>query len=187
MGQKVGDDPQTCYPHHKLDHSHHQRQNQSVAQIGIGAGFGDGPDTVGVFTGSVATMAVPLAEFQLPVLLGPAVDITPENVLWSLGVLEVTVARAFALVIIAALTVLNILGTRLSTNAQVALTGIPMALLAVAAMGIFFTMEPATMQAQSAGEELTVVSFGRAVLAIYFAYAGWNAIAYVGGEMKNPA
>ena len=142
---------------------------------------------VGVFTGSVATMAVPLAEFQLPVLLGPAVEIDPHRVLWSLGFLELTVARVFAVVIIAALTVLNILGTRLSTNAQVALTGIPMALLAVAAVVIFWTMEPATMQAPITSEESMPISFGRAVLAIYFAYAGWNAIAYVGGEMKNPA
>ncbi len=142
---------------------------------------------VGVFTGSVATMAVPLAEFQLPVLLGPAVEIDPHKVLWRLGFLELTVARGFAVGIIAGLTVLNILGTRLSTTAQMALTGIPMALLAVAAVVIFLTMEPATMQAPTAGEESMPVSFGRAVLAIYFAYAGWNAIAYVGGELKNPA
>ena len=141
---------------------------------------------VGVFTGSVATMAVPLAEFQLPVLLAPVADIDPHQVLWSLGFLELTVARLVAIIVIAALTILNILGTRFSARAQVAFTGIPMAILAVAAIAIFFTMEPATLEIASPSEESFLVSFGRAVLAIYFAYAGWNAIAYVGGEMKSP-
>ena len=140
----------------------------------------------GVFTGSVATMSVPLAEFQLPVLLGPVVEIDPHQLLWSLGFIEVTVARASAVGVIVALTVLNILGTRLSAGVQVALTGIPMALLAVAAVVIFVTMEPATLQVAEVVDDEPVVSFGRAVLAIYFAYAGWNALAYVGGEMKDP-
>ncbi len=141
---------------------------------------------VGVFTGSVATMAVPLAEFQLPVLLGPVAEIDPHKVLWSLGFLELTVARLAAVVIIAALTGLNIVGTRFSAGAQMVFTGIPMALLAVAALAIFLTMEPATLEVAAPSEESPLVSFGRAVLAIYFAYAGWNAIAYVGGEMKSP-
>lgn len=141
---------------------------------------------VGVFTGSVATMAVPLAEFQLPVLLGPVVEIDPHRVLWSVAFVELTVARGAAVVIIALLTAMNILGTKMSANAQVVLTGIPMVVLAVAALVIVATMEPAVTQTASPTDEAPLVSFGRAVLAIYFAYAGWNAIAYVGGEMRNP-
>lgn len=140
----------------------------------------------GVFTGSVATMAVPLAEFQIPVLFGPAVAIDPEAVVFSAGFLEVTVARLIAVGIIVGLTVLNVLGTRLSANAQVVLTGIPAVLLAVAAVVVFLAMEPASFEAPTPTEDSPLVSFGRAVLAIYFAYAGWNAIAYVGGEMKKP-
>ena len=141
---------------------------------------------VGVFTGSVATMAVPLAEFQLPVLLGPIVEFDPHHVWWSAGAVELTTARLIAVGLVALLTVLNILGTRLSTRAQVALTGIPMALLAVAAIAIFVMLEPASIDVPSAAADSPLISFGRAVLAIYFAYAGWNAIAYVGGEIEDP-
>ena len=141
---------------------------------------------VGVFTGSVATMAVPLAQFQLPVLLGPAISIDPSQTLFSLGFVELTVARTMGIAIIALLTVMNILGTRLSAGAQVALTGIPVAVLALGALVIFATTSGAAVSTPIPTESAPAISFGRAVLAVYFAYAGWNAIAYVGGEMKDP-
>jgi basic amino acid/polyamine antiporter, APA family len=140
----------------------------------------------GVFAGSVATMAVPLAQFQLPVLLAPVVAVTPEHVLLSAGPIEMTVARAVAVGFIVVLTAINVLGTRLSTRTQIALTAAPMVLLALGASFLLSTTEPAAAAAQPSPDASGFVRFGRAVLAIYFAYAGWNAIAYVGGEMKQP-
>lgn len=140
---------------------------------------------VGVFTGSVATIAVPLAQVQLPALLAPVGSFDPEALLFSLGPVELTAARAAAIGIIGLLTLLNILGTQLSTTAQIVLTGIPVALLAVGAVYVFATHPASTTEAPASDAPL-VVRFGRAVLAVYFAYAGWNAIAYVGGEMKRP-
>ncbi len=142
---------------------------------------------VGVFTGSVATMAVPLAEFQLPVLLAPIVDLDPGRTLWSAGPVELTVARAIGIGLLAGLTGLNVLGTRLSTRAQIALTAVPVVVLAVGAVVIFATTSAGPVAVSATGAQSSpVVGFGRAVLAVYFAYAGWNAIAYVGGEMKEP-
>ncbi|MFW5968928.1 MAG: APC family permease, partial [Persicimonas sp.] len=140
----------------------------------------------GVFTGSVATMAVPLVEYQVPVLLGPIVEIDPGAVLWEWGIVKLTVARAVGIGIIAALTALNIIGTRPSTLVQILLTGVPVVLFALAALVVFAVAEPAAAESFDAPEGPAVVRFGRAVLAVYFAYAGWNAIAYVGGEVEEP-
>lgn len=142
---------------------------------------------VGVFTGSVATMAVPLAQYQLPGLLQPLYPYRPEAELWSLGMLELSAARAAALILIVGLTVLNVLGTRLSTRAQVLLTVLPFALLGIGAAAAVFTSPPGPVQLAQPPAAPTGVRFARAVLAVYFAYAGWNAIAYVGGEVKRPA
>jgi APA family basic amino acid/polyamine antiporter len=141
----------------------------------------------GVFAGSVATMAVPLVEFQMPVLVAPFVELEPGQILWKFSILELTVARAIAIVLIAGLTTLNILGTRLSTRAQILLTAVPVVLFAVGALVVFATTGPAAVQPLAPSEGSAVIRFGRAVLAVYFAYAGWNAIAYVGGEVKAPA
>jgi len=141
---------------------------------------------IGVFTGSVATMAVPLAQYQLPVLLGPAVSFDPGQVLLSFGVIEVTWARAIGVLLILVLTGLNVLGTRLSAGTQVLLTVVPVLLFGLAAVLIFFLAEGAPPPAAAAELSEPVIGFGRAILAIYFAYAGWNAIAYVGGELKDP-
>ena len=143
---------------------------------------------VGVFTGSVATMAVPLAEFQLPVLLEPLWEVDPHAVLVGWGVVEVTVARAIGIGLIAGLTALNIWGTRLSTKVQIALTGAPVLLLGLGALGVLIWHPGVEGELAWAGSDEGggVVGFGRAILAVYFAYAGWNAIAYVGGEMQHP-
>lgn len=141
---------------------------------------------VGVFTGSVATMAVPLAQYQLPVLLAPLVEFDPGRLLWALGPVEVTAARAVGIGLVAALTVLNVLGTRLSARTQIALTAVPVVLLAAGALVVFATADSASMSAAASAQASPVVGFGRAVLAVYFAYAGWNAVAYVGGELERP-
>ena len=142
----------------------------------------------GVFTGSVATMAVPRAEFQLPVLLEPVMEIDPHQPLVGWGWLELTVARAIGIGLIAVLTAINILGTKLSTGMQIALTGAPVVLLGLGALGLLIWhpgVEDGSLMT-SDGEGGTAVGMGRAILAVYFAYAGWNAIAYVGGEMQHP-
>lgn len=140
----------------------------------------------GVFCGSVATMAVPLAEFQIPVLLKPWADFDPQHLLFRAGIIEITAARAIGAVLVLTLTVLNILGTRLSANTQILLTLIPVALLALAALYLLVTTSPGAVTSVEPGS-FSLTAAGRAVLAVYFAYAGWNAIAYVGGEIKNPA
>jgi APA family basic amino acid/polyamine antiporter len=146
---------------------------------------------VGVFAGSVATMAVPIGQFQAPVLLAPWLELSPDESLFSVSLfgitwLQLTQARAIGVALIVLLTVLNILGTRLSTAAQLVLTALPVLFFAAMALYIFAFVEPAAAPAQPPPVEEPVIAFGRALLAVYFAFAGWNAIAYVGGELRQP-
>jgi len=145
---------------------------------------------IGVFAGSVATMAVPIGHYQVPALLAPWIEVDPDASLFSvsgLGVtwLNLTLSRAVGVVLIVVLTLLNVIGTRLSTGVQFALTALPVLLLALGSAYIFLLVEP-THAALSRQVEEPVVGFGRAILAVYFAFAGWNSIAYVGGEMASP-
>lgn len=135
----------------------------------------------GVFVGSIASMAVPVFQYQMPVLTG--VDF---------GAIEfagLPATRWLAMSVIVVLTGVNILGTRLATWVQIALTMIPFALFALGAV-VVFAQAPfdgaVASEATTASNGSLPVALTRATLAIYFAYAGWNAVAYVGGEVKNP-
>lgn len=129
---------------------------------------------VGVFTGSIATLAAALVELQLPALLGVA---APH-------------AGVAALVPIALLTALNLLGTRFSTGSQILLVAAPILLLGVG--GIVVVALAAGGHLPAGGGEVLVHappgggSAVRGFLAVYFAYSGWNAVAYMAGDMRDP-
>jgi APA family basic amino acid/polyamine antiporter len=139
----------------------------------------------GVFTGSIATIAVPVCQYQLPALLAPWVDVQ----LAAPMLFGLTGTQLFAMALVVLFTLLNVLGARPAAQVQIFVTGIPLAILAVAAVGLLLTgphasAVPTTAATPTEGNPLVALS--RATLAIYFAYAGWNAIGYVGGEVKHP-
>lgn len=150
---------------------------------GPGIAFGVGwLQLLAIFPGSLATMAVGTASFQLPVILGPYFDLPaqlglPPEITW-------------AFVIILGLTALNHVGVVLSGRFQVVLTGIPVFILLAASLGVLLTrgMDGGAWEATSApvhtpGLEAAALAF----LPVYFAYSGWNAAIFIGGEIKNPA
>lgn len=150
---------------------------------GPGIAFGVGwLQLLAIFPGSLATMAVGTASFQLPVILGPYYDLPtqlglPPEIAWSF-------------VIILGLTGLNHIGVVLSGRFQVALTGIPVLILLAASVGVLATrgLDGGAWAATSApmrtpGLEAAALAF----LPVYFAYSGWNAAIFVGGEIRNPA
>jgi len=142
---------------------------------------------VGVFGGSIATMSVAICQYQLPVLLGafiPDVDLTRTVIFGLSGTSICAIALALTL------TAVNVLGTRLATWVQVILTMIPFAILTVGAIVAIAispheTAVPSVAETASNGNLLAAMV--TATLAIYFAYAGWNAVGYVGGEVKDPS
>lgn len=139
-----------------------------------------------IFPGSLASVAVATAEFQLPVLLGD----------WAGGetsLLGISVAtpRLLAAALIIILTVINHIGVRIAGWVQVLVTVVPIAVLLIVSAYVLgdsgvseaLRTEPSTGEA---GGEGSLSSLGRAYLKVYFAYSGWNAALYVAGEIKDP-
>jgi amino acid transporter len=123
--------------------------------------------------GSIGAMAFLFAEFA--------------NRIWPhvAGLMAAYVLVAYAVGAIAALTVVNILGVRESKWTQNALTTAKvLGLAAIVAVG--FT-HPAPIAASSPpATGFRVSDFGMAMVFVLFAYGGWNEMAFVSAEVKNP-
>jgi len=135
-----------------------------------------------IFPGSLATMAHGTAHFQLPVVLDGYVDLPAR-----LG-LPIEPATFWAVAIIVGLTALNHVGVVLSGRVQLALTGIPVVILLVTSVVVLATQglggaweDPGPMVTPKPD------AAAAAFLPVYFAYSGWYAAIFIGGEIKNPA
>ncbi|MEM7152123.1 MAG: APC family permease [Myxococcota bacterium] len=149
---------------------------------GPGIAFGVGwLQLLAIFPGSLATMAVGTASFQLPVVLGPYYELPLQ-----FG-LDPTIA--WAVIIVVSLTALNHIGVVVSGRFQVVLTGIPVLVLLTASVGVLAS-EGVDGGAWASPGPITMPTTAAAALAflpVYFAYSGWNAAIFVGGEIRNPA
>ena len=139
-----------------------------------------------IFPGSLAAMAVGTGQFQLPIILGPYYDLPTQ-----LG-LSADPAFVWAIAIVVVLTGLNHLGVLVSGRLQVLLTGIPVVILLVASFTVFGqhgTSGGAWAEASGKAFESStpIGALALAFLPIYFAYSGWYAAIFVGGEVKNPS
>ncbi|MFT4623666.1 MAG: APA family basic amino acid/polyamine antiporter [Myxococcota bacterium] len=127
----------------------------------------------GGFAGSIAAMAAAVARWQAePLLAGVGVE------LWS-G--PVSGRQVVAVLIVAALTAVNMLGVRPAVALQGALTWVPVVALAVLGPAALFA-GPVVVEAQPVSAGL-----GDAWLAVYFTFAGWPAIVYVAGDVVDPS
>lgn len=137
------------------------------------------------FPGSLAAMAVATAKYQMPVLLGPAV-LAPVD----LGVMTIEGPTLWAVGIVVLLTALNHVGVGLSGAVQLVLTMVPLGVLLV--VSLFVVGDVGTVEVKSTSSlELwpmpTAAALAAAYLPVYFAYSGWNAALYIGGEIHEPA
>ncbi len=135
---------------------------------------------VGAFAGSLAAMSVALCTYQTQTLLGAALGSSAPDLsaAWVAGVRGDQLLGA---AVIVGLTAVNGLGARASTAVQTALTVVPV--VGLAALGLWGI---ANGQAQLAPPSGEVHDVGQAWLGVYFAYAGWPAILYVAGEVRDP-
>lgn len=130
---------------------------------------------LGGFAGSTAAMAVALGTYQLQTLLGGAVD------LGAVGVGGIQGDQLVGAMLVLGLTAANLAGARLSAGLQTLFTAVPvlgMGLLALA--GLF--VGDGSIQPPSA----PLGDLGRAWSGVYFAYAGWPAVVYIAGEVREP-
>lgn len=139
----------------------------------------------GIFSGSIATVALALCWWQLPTLTG--LDLRAVLVTLPLAG-DITWAQLVASGLVLGLTALNVAGVRPSTRAQQVVTLVPLVILfglaiyalVRAGVGDIATAEPA------AAVPLTAGALATAYLATNFAFSGWNQVIYVAGEVAVP-
>lgn len=144
----------------------------------------------GVFGGSIASMSVAVCQYQLPTLLAPW-DLDLEAVWvqlpWEGAAMTGTEVAAVVLVLL--LTALNAGGVRPTARVQAVVTLVPVGLLTLFALLCLARMPHASAvpaAAEALARPISTGGLAVAVLNIYFAYAGWNSVAYVGGEVRRP-
>ncbi len=138
-----------------------------------------------IFPGSLASVAVATAKYQLPTLLGPG--FAEPLVLFGL---ELPASHVWAAAIIVGLTLINHVGVKISGVVQVLVTVVPLAVLLVTTLVVLWRHDHATvtpMLTDATVDDHSMIDFARAYLPVYFAFSGWNAAIYVGAEIKHPA
>lgn len=104
--------------------------------------------------------------------------------------LEIRYGQMIAIGVILMLGVLNTLGVRLGAGVQVGLTAVKIALIAVVVLvGIFSGAADAGNLQQSTPVSTSTGAFLRffaALVAALWAYDGWNTVAMVGSEVRDP-
>ena len=141
--------------------------------FGPSLAFASGSVTFGLaFAGSIAAMAVAVGQYQaqtlidasgLPLFLGPHGP------------------QVIGCALILLLTLVNALGARVATALQVACTFVPLVALAALALWGLATAGPPPPAATP-----EPVSLFAAFSAVYFTYAGWPAVVYLAGEVREP-
>ena len=137
-----------------------------------------------IFCGSIASMAVGLCTYQLPLLLGRDLSLTA-FVLPLVG-LGVSWAQVAALCLVPLLTLLNAMGAKPSARTQAVLTLLPIGVLT--AISLYAITHGGAAAPPPAPEVKPFSMHGVVVayLAVYFAYSGWANIIYVAGEVEEP-
>jgi APA family basic amino acid/polyamine antiporter len=144
-----------------------------------------------IFPGSLACVAIATSRFQLPVLFGPGLA---EPLL--LGPIEIPASHLWAAMIIVALTLMNHIGVKVSGILQVLVTSVPLGVLLITTLVVIWQHDGVvastaanlpSMASNEPAPSTNAHALAHAYMPVYFAYSGWNAAIYVGGEIKNPA
>jgi amino acid transporter len=99
--------------------------------------------------------------------------------------LAASMPMIYAAAAVGILTLINILGVRQSKWMQNVLTMIKIAgLVGIIVVGL--TCTPISMSATVVEAPKSVSSLGHALIFVLFAYGGWNEMAYIAAEVKNP-
>jgi len=137
--------------------------------------------------GSIATLAtgflsylatffprLDIVFYSLPLPLGP-----------HGGPLEFRYAQVMAMALILSLTWLNYYGVKLGGNVQIAVTGVKLGLIAfIIIVGLGFGHAHAPVAAGPA--QVTAAGLFAALVAALWAYDGWNNVAMVASEVRDP-
>lgn len=130
--------------------------------------------TAMILTFSAAAAAMAIVAVDYARTAAPALERVP---VWL-------VAPGFVLL----LTLANVGGARVAGRTTVWFTALPVAgVLGLFAWGVLAGQADVRWPAAAAPARAWPVAFGAAMLPVFFTYAGWNAAAYVAGELREPA
>jgi basic amino acid/polyamine antiporter, APA family len=141
-------------------------------------------------SGSIATLASGF--FYYLATFFPAMDAIFYTIPLPLGPhgapLDLRHGQLLAIGLILALAGLNYRGVKLGGDVQVAVTGVKVALIAgvVVAGLVFGSGHAAGAAPRTVSVPLTVAGFFAALVAALWAYDGWNNVAMVASEIRNP-
>ncbi len=127
------------------------------------------------FSAPIAASALGFAEY---IMANQAVDTGIDLFLWK---------KTIAAGIIIVFTVIHYLGIKLGSYVQNILTALKiLIILGLVCAGIVVSKGSISHINNFIGEHINTFEFGTAMMFAMFAYSGWNATAYIGGEVKNP-
>ena len=133
--------------------------------------------------GSIATLATGF--FLYLATFFPGLEKVFYSSHWPVGQVEFRYGQLLAMVLILSLSWLNYFGVKLGGDVQVAVTAIKVALIIfVIIAGLVFGQPHATAPATSI--PLTGAGFFAALIAALWAYDGWNNVAMVASEIRDP-
>lgn len=143
--------------------------------------------------GSAAALAVVFADQLFRLTPGGT-----SSHLFSLGPIDFTTSKLFAIPLIGVLSIVNYYGIRLGGNVQKLLTTLKVALLLFLAIVCIVYMGPSTTPRsgltdyqfvdtpQTHGNSGWANFLGLSMVAVLFAYDGWTNVVRVGSEIKDP-
>jgi len=140
-----------------------------------------------MLTGSVAAVAVGFAEYFsyfFPVL-STTNSIFSARLPW--GLFTISSGQVVAAASILVLAAVNYVGVRLGNAVQAFLTAAKaVALAAVPVLALALRPVRPSFSPVLAGVHRPVISFGVAMIAVMWAYAGWDYVCFASGEIKEP-
>lgn len=123
-----------------------------------------------IASGSIATLAVAFSSY-----LGQLVTLSP------------VAARVVSIGVIVLLAAINVRGTRNSANLQNLTTAAKVAgLLLLAGVLMVFGRAPTASPGSGAAGGLTMTGIGAAMIAVLWAYEGWQYVTFSAGEARDP-
>jgi len=95
--------------------------------------------------------------------------------------------KAIAILIILVFTGVHYVGIRLGSGVQNVLTGLKIVLvLGFASTGFILAGSQGSHIVFPTSQSVEGMAFGSSMMLVMFAYSGWNASAYIAGELRNP-
>ena len=139
-------------------------------------------------TGTIASLAYVFAQSLHQVINGPELwpslaRISLFNVFFPFQSLNI---KLTAIALILLLTLFNTMGLKIGVRLSATILALVLAGIAIIVFAGISSPAASVTKISEIGTGFSVSTFLTAMLSAFFAYEGWNGVAYVGGEVKDP-